>query len=58
MTPKKKPRRKGFKAKYGDATPDQVAQAFLRYRPGERAGEVREEAPEYVAESEEEPASE
>ena len=30
----KKPRRKGRKANYGDATPEQVAKALHRYRPG------------------------
>ena len=47
MKTRKKTRRKGIKADYGDATPSQVAEALLRYRPGKSAGEVWETPPEY-----------
>ena len=33
--PKRKPYRKGLKADYQGATPEQVAKAVLRYRPGQ-----------------------
>ena len=45
MTTRPKPlRRKGHKANYGKATPEQVAKALHRYRPG------RSVTPEKVAE--------
>ena len=39
---KRKPYRKGLKADYGDATPEEVALAVLRYRPGARKPRVNE----------------
>ena len=34
-----KPKKKGLPANYGGATPRQVAEAVLRYRPGKKTAE-------------------